>query len=310
MVLFHTVDNVLEEKEYFCHQKLFYEKDFNNIKIVNIMKLKTVKPFVSVKRIIFLLLLCASFTFSCDKENKKINLFSIEDDIQFGKEFDQQILTSGEFNIVSETQYAEAYKCLNQYKDKILASGKVAYADKFVWKVRIIKDDATVNAFAVPGGYLYFYTGLMKTLDNEAEFVGVMAHEMAHVACRHSTNQLTKAYGIELLLSMLLGKNQNQWVDIASGLASGLVTLQFSRDDEFEADKHAVIYTYPTAWDARGVSDFFKKMGSQNPVPVFLSTHPSNEKRIEKVKEEWKKLGGKQGEYFEDLYAHFKSILP
>ena len=257
-----------------------------------------------------LLLFCASFTFSCDKENKKINLFSIEDDIQFGREFDQQVLTSGEFNIASETQYSGAYRCLNEYKDKLLATGKIAYADKFVWKVRIIKDDATVNAFAVPGGYLYFYTGLMKKLDNEAELVGVMAHEMAHVACRHSTKQLTKAYGMELLLSMLLGKNQNQWVQIASELAGGLATLQFSRSDELDADKHAVIYTYPTSWDARGVSDFFKKMGSQNPTPVFLSTHPSDKKRIEKVEEEWKKLGGKQGEYFEDLYTHFKEILP
>ena len=274
------------------------------------MKVQNFNPCLISKKIFFLFFIGLFLTFSCDKENKKLNIFSIDDDIQFGKEFDAQILTSGEYNVVSESQYAEAYSIINQYKNRLLATGKVAYAEKFVWKVRIIKDDATVNAFAVPGGYLYFYTGLIKTLANEAEFAGVMAHEMAHVACRHSTNQLTKAYGLDLMLSMLLGKNQNQWVKIASDMAEGLVTLQFSRTDEYDADKHAVIYTYPTDWDARGVADFFNRMDSQTSTPVFLITHPSDEKRVEKVNEEWRKLGGKQGQYFIDSYNHFKSVLP
>jgi len=274
------------------------------------MKAQTFKFFFSTKGIIVIFFIYSFFFFSCDRESKKINLFSVQDDIEFGKQFDQQILTSGEFNIVSETQYPEAYRYLNQYKNKLLASGKVAYSDQFEWKVRIIKDDATVNAFAVPGGYLYFYTGLIKVLDNEAEFVGVMAHEMAHVARRHSTAQLTKAYGLELMLSMLVGKSNNQWMQIASGLAGGLASLKFSRDDEFEADKYAVIYTYSSDWDARGVGDFFQKMDSHHPTPIFLSTHPSDEQRVKKVNEEWSKLGGKQGEYFTNSYNHFKSLLP
>jgi predicted Zn-dependent protease len=276
------------------------------------MNTQTFRHSFAAKGILFLLLAFAALPFSCDRENKKINLFSVEDDINFGREFDQQIHASGEFNIASETQYKEAYNRLNQYKDKLLATGKVAYSDKFDWKVRIIKDDATVNAFAVPGGYLYFYTGLIKMLDNEAEFVGVMAHEMAHVACRHSTNQLTKAYSLDLMLAMLLGKNQNQWVQIASGLASGLTSLQFSRTDEYEADKCAVTYAYPTDWDARGVGDFFRKLESHSSSspPVFLSTHPPDAKRVEKVDEEWKKLGGKQGQYFVDAFNSFKSALP
>ena len=276
------------------------------------MTTQAFKHNFATKRVIFLLFVFAFLTFSCDKENKKINIFSVQDDINFGREFDQQICISGEFNIASETQYKEAYRILNQYKDKLLATGKVAYSDKFDWKVRIIKDDAMVNAFAVPGGYLYFYTGLIKTLDNEAEFVGVLAHEMGHVACRHSTNQLTKVYGMDLMLSMLLGKNQNQWVQIASGLTSGLTTLQFSRTDEYEADKCAVTYAYPTDWDARGVADFFRKLESQSSSspPVFLSTHPSDESRIKKVDEEWAKLGKKEGQKFIEAYNQFKSVLP
>jgi predicted Zn-dependent protease len=252
-------------------------------------------------------LIITLFGVSCEKP---LNLFSVDDDIQFGLQFDQEIMTNKDFVVLDEKQYAEAYKIINQYKSTLLTTGKIDYADRFAWKVRIIKDDATVNAFAVPGGYLYFYTGLIKTLDNEAEFVGVMAHEMAHIARRHSTAQLTKAYGIDLLLSMLLGKNNNQWIEIAAGLASGLTALKFSRSDEYEADKYAVNYTYVTDWDARGVADFFKKLDSHTPTPVFLSTHPKDADRIARVEKEWKALGEKQGEYFDDRYKQFINYLP
>jgi predicted Zn-dependent protease len=256
--------------------------------------------------ILILVLIISLFGTSC---KKKLNIFSISDDMQFGAQFDQEILSNPDFIILNETQYRDAYDMINRFMTTLLATGKVEYADKFNWKVRIIKDDATVNAFAVPGGYLYFYTGLIKTLDNEAQFAGVMAHEMAHVARRHSTAQLTKAYGIDLLLSMLLGKNSNQWVQIASEMASGLVSLKFSRNDEFEADKYAVNYTYVTDWDARGVADFFRKMDSHTPTPVFLSTHPSDKDRIAAVEKEWNTLGGKQGEYFEERYRQFINSL-
>jgi predicted Zn-dependent protease len=259
-----------------------------------------------IKTTFIFVLLFTLFSTSCDK---KLNIFSVEDDIQFGAQFDQEIMSNPNFVILSETQYPEAYATINQFKNTLLATGKVDYASRFDWKIRIIKDDV-INAFAVPGGYLYFYTGLIKALDNEAEFVGVLAHEMAHVARRHSTAQLTKHYGIDLMLSMLLGKSSNQWVTIAAQLASGLTELKFSRNDEFEADKYAVIYTYPTKWDARGVADFFEKLESHSLTPVFLSTHPADKDRIAAVKKEWQALGGQPGGHFEEQYTQFKNSLP
>jgi len=261
-----------------------------------------------IKITLFSVLILTLFGTSCEKTPHI--LFSVEDEMNFGKQFDDEIMANPSFTILSETQCPEAYNAINQFKNKLLATGKVNYADKFVWKVRIIRDDATVNAFAVPGGYLYFYTGLIKTLDNEAEFAGVMAHEMAHVARSHSINQLQKAYGIDLLLSLLLGNNKNQWVDLAAGLASGLLELQFSRSDENDADKYAVRYTYVTEWDARGVADFFAKMDTKTPTPVFLRTHPADKDRISRVNKEWNSLGGKQGEYFKERYNQFIRSLP
>jgi predicted Zn-dependent protease len=261
-----------------------------------------------IKLTLFFVFLVTLFgtTSSCEKP---LNIFSVNDDIEFGKQFDYEIRNNPDFIILDEKKYAVAYQMINEYKNKLLATGKVDYADKFSWTVRIIRDDNTVNAFAVPGGYLYFYTGLINTLDNEAEFIGVMAHEMAHVARRHSTAQLTKAYGIDLLLSLLLGKNSNQWVEIAAQLASGLASLQFSRSDEFEADKYAVHYTYVTDWDARGIADFFRNMDSQTHVPVFLSTHPADKDRIAAIEKEFEILGGVPGKTFEENYKIFIESL-
>jgi len=269
-----------------------------------------------MKKINFVLLIIVSLSFlglSCSKneDKPKFNLFSVNDDMEFGKQFDAEIMSSSsEFVILNETTYKDAYNYINDYKTKLLNTGKVDYAKTFSWKVRIIHNDTTINAFAVPGGYLYFYTGLIKALDNESEFTGVMAHEMAHVARRHSTAQLTKAYGIELLLGMLLGNSNNQWVTIAANMASGLASLQFSRTDEFEADKYSVIYNNETEWDARGVAEFFRKMDAQPFFPVFLSTHPADKDRIERVNNEWKALGEKVGNTNEASYSQFVSKLP
>jgi predicted Zn-dependent protease len=261
-----------------------------------------------IKFTLILVLLLSLFGTSCEKTPHI--LFSVEDEKNFGAEFDREIMANPSFVILSESQYPEAYNTINQFKNKLLATGKVDYADIFVWKVRIIKDDATVNAFAVPGGYLYFYTGLIKALDNEAEFVGVLAHEMAHVARSHSINQLQKAYGINLLFSLLLGNNNNQWVGLAADLATGLIDLRFSRDDEFDADKYAVRYTYVTEWDARGVGDFFTKLEKQSNIPTFLSTHPAYEDRVDRINKEWNSLGGKEGGHFESRYSQFINFLP
>ncbi|MCK5337766.1 MAG: M48 family metalloprotease, partial [Bacteroidales bacterium] len=194
--------------------------------------------------------------------------------------------------------------------DSILNTGMLFYEDKFEWKVYIIKNDSMLNAFATPGGYLYFYTGIIKYLDNEAQFAGVMAHEMAHCELRHSTNQITKAYGIQIMLSILLGQAPGQLTEIIASYAYGLGTLAFSRDHEYEADEYSVKFLYQTSYEARGIADFFIKMeGSPHP-PEFLSTHPSPENRIEKITEVWQGLGGKEGNTYVESYNAFKASLP
>ena len=144
--------------------------------------------------------------------------------------------------------------------------------------------------------------------ENEAEFAGVLAHEIAHADKRHSTDQLTRAYGISALLEIVLGKNQG----LLTQIATQLLQLKYSRNHETEADMQSVIYMYPTRYDARGVKYFFERMAQQSggSGPEFLSTHPNPENRVEEIDKKWQELGGKEGELFTASYADFKNTLP
>jgi predicted Zn-dependent protease len=170
-----------------------------------------------------------------------------------------------------------------------------------------------MNAFAVPGGKMYFYTGLIKYLDNAADLAGVMAHEMAHIDRRHSTEQMTKQYGFSFLLSVLLGDDKSQFEQIASDLAVGLASLQFSRKHEYEADEYAIRFTADTDYHPKGIAGFFEKLqadGHTAQTFEFLSTHPSDQNRIDNIDMVWRSIGSPDGDYFETEYTNFKGILP
>lgn len=251
------------------------------------------------------------FTISCEEDDKSLNIFTIQDDIDLGNQIAAEIENDPvAYPILSETTYPDAYTRLNKIMNDILGTGLVAFDDDFPWESKIIHNDTVVNAFATPGGHLYFYTGLIKSLDNEAMFAGVMAHEMAHCARRHSTDQLTKAYGLSVLLAIILGDDASALAQIAADIGSGLATLAFSRNDEYEADEYAVKYMYQTAYHAPALGDFFTKLEGMPQPPIFLSTHPSPEDRIQKINEVWQSLGGANGQYFDTEYQQFKNMLP
>jgi len=247
----------------------------------------------------------------CSKSDN-INLFSVSDDIDLGIQVDGEIRSNPqEFPILDSLQNVTAYAHLYRIRNTILASAtEMNNKEAFAWRCTIIDNDTVINAFCTPGGYMYFYTGLIKLLNNEAEFAGVMAHEMVHADRRHTTDQLTIIYGLDLLVQLLLGNNPNELGQIAASLAGNLGLLAYSRSNEYVADKYAVRYLYPSEYDAASLRNFFVIMENQPQPPVFLSTHPSPEDRLEKIDEEFLALGGVHGELFEARYAEFKSTLP
>ncbi|AEA43565.1 M48 family metalloprotease [Fluviicola taffensis] len=212
----------------------------------------------------------------------KINLFPVDQDRQLGAQVAAEIDGNPkEYPLLDSASNKEIYQYLYKIRNTILNSGQVKYKSEFAWRLRIIHDDSTLNAFCTPGGYIYVYTGIMKYLDNEAQLAGVLGHEIAHADLRHSTRQMTQMYGVQTLLSIIAG-NQQQLAQITAGL----VGLKFSRNHESEADKASVTYLCPTVYQADGGAGFFEKIaaagGSRQ--PQFLSTHPNPENRIEAFK--------------------------
>jgi beta-barrel assembly-enhancing protease len=250
---------------------------------------------------------------SCSKgsSNIPITVFTVQDDITLGQQIDQEIMGKvQDYPVLDSVKYAAAYAHLYRIRDNILASGKLTYAKTFAWKCRIIEKDSVINAFCVPGGNIYVYSGIIKLLDNEAEFAGVLGHEMAHADLRHTSEQLTLVYGENFLLSLILGNNASQIAQITASLAQGLGNLAYSRSHEYEADEYAVRYLYPTQYDAASIGDFFVKIAGQPTPPAFLSDHPSPSDRLAKINEVFSSLGGVHGQTFADRYIQFKATLP
>ena len=222
-----------------------------------------------------------------DKNGERL-IFSIDDDIALGNQVaaqtDSIYRSKGQLLETNDSRpnVQAAYAEVNSIVNKILSSDKINYRSEFGYEVKLINDDATLNAFATPGGHIYVYTGIIKKLDNEDQLAGVLGHEIAHADRRHTSKALEKQYGLSVLLSVLLGENQNQLVEIGAGLA----TLKFGRDAETEADFYSVEYLGDTQYTCDGAAEFFKKMQSEDQAgrpPVFLSTHPNDEDRIKAI---------------------------
>ncbi|MFP2901810.1 M48 family metallopeptidase [Corallococcus sp. 4LFB] len=152
------------------------------------------------------------------------------------------------------------------------------------WKVNVIDDPKTVNAFATPGGFLYVYTGLLLAADTEAELAGVLAHEAGHVVGRHSARAMVNAYGLQAITQAALGQNPGTAAQIAAQLVGGGLQLAHGRSEETEADEYGAKYSSAAGFDPNGLISFFQKLqkeqGSTPGVLKWLSTHPTNEDRI------------------------------
>ncbi|QQS52727.1 MAG: M48 family metalloprotease [Bacteroidota bacterium] len=260
---------------------------------------------------------------NCDKERGFI-IMPLSQEVDLGEQLDSTIRANpSEYPVLDPSQNAAAYAYLQTIVDDILDNTEepLKYKDKFDWKLTIINKNE-LNAFAAPGGYLYFYTGLLKYLDNASNVAGVMGHEMAHADLRHAAQQMQKAYGVNFAASILFGTDKSQLEQILSDVGSGLASLQFSREDEYQADAFSVRYlagtealsnNYDAKYDPRGVAGFFEKLegeGKEGESWEFLSTHPSGSNRVDEIDKVWQSLGSPTGQTFDSEYQSFKALLP
>ena len=232
----------------------------------------------------------------------ELMLLSESEEIQLGKQTDTEVRK--EYGVY-EDQKLNAY--LNDMCQRL---AKVSHRPNLPYKFEIV-DASAVNAFAVPGGYVYFTRGILANLNNEAELAGVMGHEIGHITARHSAQQYSRAQ----LAQFGLVVGGLFMPDLVSGVAQlgvGMLFLSFSRDNERQADSLGVEYASKAGYDARELAAFFETLERMNPgsdrsgLPGWFSTHPSPEDRVVTVRKEareWQqKLGMKESKLNREVY--------
>ena len=215
---------------------------------------------------------------------KEFSLMSEAQEIQLGKEADQQV--RAEMGIYDDPE-------LQRYVSNIgMRLAKASERPNLPWQF-VVVDEPAVNAFALPGGYIYVTRGIMAFLHDEEQLAGVLGHEIGHVTARHSAQQYTQATtaGVGLTLLSIFVPEARPLQGIAEN-ALGLLFLKYGRDDERQADRLGVEYTAKTGWNPAGVAGMLRTLarldeasGSRRGVPNFLSTHPAPADRVREVQE-------------------------
>ncbi len=231
-------------------------------------------------------------------------LMSEKREIALGKQYDPSVLST--FGLYNDDKLQKFIEQKGQ------AMARISHRSHLNYEFKIL-DSPVVNAFAVPGGYVYFTRGIMAHFNNEAEFAGVLGHEIGHITARHTAKQQSKSIvaQIGLVLGMVLSPQFRQFGETASQ-SLGLLFLKFGRDAESQSDRLGVEYSTKIGYDSAEMAGFFKtlsrisKKSGAADIPTFLSTHPHPMDRFEKVeeltKEAQQKSSGKKFKINRDLY--------
>ena len=224
------------------------------------------------------------------------NLFTPEQDIRIGSQasarIGQQVL------LLNDPRVDHYLDALGQK----LASYAPGY--KYPYQYRCVNDE-NINAFALPGGFIYINRGVIEAADDEAQLAGVLAHETSHVALRHGTNQVSKAeaWRIPFGLVGVAGGLGGLMAQVGSGFTLHSIVLKYSRDDEIQADVLGTQILYDSGYDPRALAQFFEKVDADSKrkrLAQFFSDHPHPGNRTERVDEEVEKLGGPEPNYRSD----------
>ncbi|MDZ7876548.1 MAG: M48 family metalloprotease [Saprospiraceae bacterium] len=214
---------------------------------------------------------------------RQFSLMSEGQEMSLGKESDPQVLS--EFGMYPDSNMQNYLNVRGQ------AMAKISHRPNLPFQFKVVDSDV-VNAFAVPGGYVYFTRGIMAHFNSEAQLMGVLGHEIGHVTARHSAQQYTNQTFTQLglVVGMIAFPKFQQFGDLAStGLQ--LMFLKFSRDHESQSDKLGVEYSSKLGYDAHEMAGFFNTLGRLSAgedgaqrIPTFMSSHPDPGDRYTKVK--------------------------
>ncbi len=215
---------------------------------------------------------------------KDLILISTAQEVQLGQEFDKQV--RAESKILNNQAWQDYFNRVGQ--------SIVAVSDRkdIEYHFTVI-ESPDINAFAVPGGYVYIYTGLLDIIDNEAQFAAVTAHEVSHVVARHSIKRMQQVLGVTLLYQIVMGEASSDAVDAAIGLGLNIALSGYSRDYEREADKYGVYYMEVAGYNPDGAIGLFEQLqkaegsgGGNSFFENLFASHPETQERIQNVEGE------------------------
>jgi predicted Zn-dependent protease len=220
----------------------------------------------------------------------QLNFFGEASEIEMGKEADADII--GSVGLYDDPLLQDYVSDLGM---EIAAQSE---RPNLPWSFKIL-DDPAVNAFALPGGFVYVTRGLMTHLGSEAELVAVLGHEAGHVTARHGVNQMSKQIlaSVGLGVVVLANPDLEDWAFLGE-IGLSLAFLKYSRDDERQADDLGLRYSVRTGYDPRQMPEVFRVLDAVSKVegvgrlPNWLSTHPDPGVRGQRIEEEVAALDG------------------
>ena len=136
-----------------------------------------------------------------------VNFIPVSIDVEIGALLEEQVCAQESARLMDSLKANSKVTATKQIFEKLTQSGMLNHHADFNWTIHFIQDDSTVNAFCLPGGHIFVYSGLLNLTANEAEIAGVLGHEIAHAELRHSLEQLIQQYGLQLIAENLLGIN-------------------------------------------------------------------------------------------------------
>ena len=209
------------------------------------------------------------------------NVLSVEQDVSMGLQAYEQAI--GNERVITSGAQAQL---VTDIMNRLVAAARVEnpeLVDRFPWEVRLLDNDQVVNAFCLPGGKMAVYTGILPIAESETGLAVVMGHEIAHALERHGTEAVSRQMGAALILQILSGGEPGQLAE----LAASLTNLSFGRRAELEADSSGLRYMARAGYNPQEAVGFWQRMAAVSGAspPEWLSTHPSNENRIQQIQE-------------------------
>ena len=220
-----------------------------------------------------------------------VNIFTDEEEMQFGKAFvarhEQQV------SLYNDPVVTDYINSLGQSLVRYSKRSNIRYTFKIV-------NEKGVNAYAVPGGYIYVHLNLIRTAKNESELAAVVGHEIGHIVGRHSMKRLTQIYGIEILKEVILDEDSSEVKRLITEILSTGLLFRYSRDHEREADFYGVQNIYDAGIHPDGAATFFETLSElhgrkPSALEGFLSSHPVSSERAMNVRSQIRRFAPRSG---------------